>query len=216
MNPTSTGEDAPAARAVTTRMSGPVAVVLSLGLAMFACDGNEVLDLKGDASVGNVQSDGAVSEEEGASSTDSSRADADSDGSVEIVSGSTFPCGTNVCSAPNVCCEEPLSSVTPAPCEATSLCNGLAVACTAATCPAGSLCCATPQAFPGSPNATFSGSAQCYRTTVCPSGTEQVCEQTPDSNPAQDDCPSGYVCGGFLGGLEGCIRLAAPDGGPED
>jgi hypothetical protein len=178
-------------------------------------DGGGSSSGSGSGSGGTTSSSGGGS---GSSSgTGSSSGSSGDDGGVIVneagvptVPGNTFPCGTNVCNAPDVCCEG--AGNTNPPCEAASACTGVAVACTATTCPSGSVCCGTLKNGGGH----LSGSTECQAATTCAEGTTQLCT-------TQADCPQGDTCvplgGGAGGGGGTTVRVCEPlpgggDAGP--
>jgi hypothetical protein len=105
-----------------------------------------------------------------------------SDSGVVVVPGNPLPCGSGVCTPPDICCQRVKTG--PATCEAASLCiDSIAHGCTDETCPSGALCCGTAVADAG-----VFGSTECQVTTQCSADTAQVC--TPGAN----DCAAGDFC----------------------
>lgn len=128
------------------------------------------------------------------------------DARVTTVPGTTFPCGTNVCAPPNVCCEGNAGG--DPPCEAQSACNNIAVACTASTCPSRSLCCGSLK-YGGGGAGGVTGSTECQQASTCAAGTTQLCTTS-------SDCPTGDECVTLGGGAGGTFRVyekRAGDGG---
>jgi hypothetical protein len=199
-----------------------VAWVASLVFAVAACAGKELLDLGGDGGQAPHGSDGAVSAESSLSSsgagqeggTSGSGGSSGSSGSSgsgggltdgAIVPSNAFPCGSNVCSGSDVCCE-PLG-LAPT-CQATGQCDGPAIGCTSATCPAGARCCVFLQ--DAGPSNYSVSSTECIATTACPTGTLQAC----DEFGSVSGCPPNYACFGSL--VPSCLGPYGPyDGGAE-
>src|SRR5580700_9734403 len=108
-----------------------IAGVSSFVFAVSACAGKELLDLGGDGGQASHENDGAAAGEGGGSSSGTGGGSGGSsggsssgrftDGGIPIVPGSSFPCGSNVCSAPDVCCEQ---SGAVAVCQAAGPCVG--------------------------------------------------------------------------------------------
>jgi hypothetical protein len=205
-----------------------VAFAAALAFVAWACDGKPLLDLGGAAEDAGGHPDGSI--EGGASNaindpesgTDSSGGGGDggavgsdgggagssgggpaTDSGVVVVLGNTMPCGTNVCTPPNVCCQRVVTG--PATCEQASLCtDSIAHGCTDATCPSGSICCGT-----GTADAGVSGFTQCQVGTQCSPATAPVC--TNGGTP----CPAGTFCPVDTAGLalDVCTPSMVGEGG---
>jgi hypothetical protein len=163
----------------------------TIAFAALACNGKDLLDLGGDASTteGGASSSGGNEDGGGGSggSGGGGSGGAVTDASAVIVPGNTFPCGTNVCTPPDVCCGV-VGAITPqaSTCESAILCQTtIAQSCTDTTCPSGSQCCGT--AARGDSGYIF-GTTQCQEGTQCSPGTAPLC------TPQVTTCPAGDFC----------------------
>jgi hypothetical protein len=169
------------------------ALIVWPALFVGACNG-DVLDLGGDAGRDGASNDGPRTADGASSSSSDSGGSLDSGAGTssggggdtdagDVVLGNIFPCGTNVCTPPNVCCETLGSPILT--CEAASACQAIAIGCSMTSCPSGALCCGSVSGFGGA-----TGSGQCQVGTTCSAGTGLFC--TPNAIPP--DCPNADYC----------------------
>jgi hypothetical protein len=190
-----------------------------LALALCACGGRTVLDLgggsggPGGASSGGASSGGAGISGDGGVTSDTSDAgttnpDGGPTGSGSSGGGAPEPandivCDYEVCSAPEVCCEQMYTTVSF--CMAAAQCTNVAVRCRVdADCPGGSVCCASISPMQEGPT-YYTGSTQCLATATCPVGSKPTCD--PATAPSCDvggASPSDKIC------IDGACLLLGP------